>query len=208
MPHLPSETSLVIHFLFIANILSKSLTDATKLLGQDLQLYHDKTHNKNIKLNTTLVATPLINAQTLYIQVNAAPYIEGESSGYLNPPDVLLKANSTKIQLQIHKELAVKIISLYLKIVGEIFVEFESSTITSVLNIDSLALSPVFPPMAFYPQNRDVVFSVKIPTLTFDFIGQNIQIKFRGQCGVSTQGKTDKVRSLYMNPINGMKKLI
>jgi hypothetical protein len=82
-------------------------------------------------------------------------------------------------------------------------VEIESSTITSVIDIDSLALSPVFPPMAFYPQNRDVIFSVSVPTITFDLSGQDFLVKIRGQCVVSTQGKTDKERSLYMNPVSG-----
>jgi hypothetical protein len=57
--------------------------------------------------------------------------------------------------------------------------------------------------MAFFPQNRDVVFSVIIPTVSFEFTGQNFLIKIRGQCIVSTQSKIDKSRTLYMNPING-----
>lgn len=154
-------------------------------------------------MNTTLVAAPLIANQTLFLQLNAAPYIEGESSGFLNPPDVLTKVNSSKIQLQLHKLLFTRIIEKVLKIRGGIAIEIESSSITGVIDIDSLALSPVFPPMALYPQNKEVVFSISVPNVVFEFSGQNILIKIRGQCSISTQGKTDKVRSLYMNPING-----
>jgi hypothetical protein len=60
---------------FIANKLSSVLSDASRVLGQDLQLYHDAAHNKNIKVNTTLTAVPLISNQVLYIQLNGAPYI-------------------------------------------------------------------------------------------------------------------------------------
>lgn len=118
--------------------------------------------------------------------MNAAPYIEGESSGVLNPSDVLVKANSNKIQLQAHKSIASKILELVLKIRGGVALEIKTSTITSVINIDSLAISPVFPPMAAFPEDKDVVFSISIPTVTFDLNGQSFSIKFRGQCGVST----------------------
>lgn len=137
------------------------------------------------------------------MQLNGAPYIEGEGSGVLNPPEVLVKGGSSKIQLQVHKLLASRILELVMGIRGQVFVEFESASITSVIDIDSLALSPVFPPMALFPQNKDVVFSVSIPTVSLDLTGQSFLIKFRGQCVVSTQGKADKARSLYMNPVNG-----
>lgn len=47
------------------------------MLGEDIQIYHDQATNKNIKINTTLVAAPLISSQTLFVQINAAPYVEG-----------------------------------------------------------------------------------------------------------------------------------
>lgn len=75
-----------------------------------------------MKINTTLVVSPLFNAQTLYLQINAAPYIVGESSGYLNPHEVLIKSNSSKIQIQAHKLLFKKIVETFLRIKGEIFV--------------------------------------------------------------------------------------
>lgn len=80
------------------------------MLGEDIQIYHDQTTNKNIKINTTLVAAPLISSQTLFVQINAAPYVEGERSDLLNPPEVLVKQNSSKIQLQVHKLLVTRII--------------------------------------------------------------------------------------------------
>jgi hypothetical protein len=61
----------------LANKLSSAITDASTVLGKDILLYHDKDRNKDIKLNTTLVAAPFITNQTLFIQVNAAPFIQG-----------------------------------------------------------------------------------------------------------------------------------
>ena len=80
------------------------------MLGEDIQIYRDQTTHKNIKINTTLVAAPLINSQTLFVQINGAPYVEGERSDFLNPPEVLVKQNSTKIQLQVHKLMVTRII--------------------------------------------------------------------------------------------------
>lgn len=80
------------------------------MLGEDIQIYHDQPTNKNIKINTTLVAAPLISSQTLFVQINGAPYVEGERSDFLNPPEVLVKQNSTKIQLQVHKLMVTRII--------------------------------------------------------------------------------------------------
>lgn len=58
--------------------------------------------------------------------------------------------------------------------------------------------------MGFYPQNRDVVFSISIPTIIFDFNAQNFVIKIKGKVVISTQDKITKARSLYINPINGI----
>ncbi len=124
MHQLPSEASSVTIPLNTANKISSAITDASKILGEDVQLYHDKTHNKNIKLNTTLTASPLFNNQVLYLQINAAPYVQGESSGYLNPPDILTKYNSSKIEAQVHKLVVTKVIECLLRIRGEIVVEF------------------------------------------------------------------------------------
>jgi hypothetical protein len=61
----------------LANKLSSAITNASTVLGKDILLYHDKDRNKDLKLNTTLVAAPFITNQTLFIQVNAAPFIQG-----------------------------------------------------------------------------------------------------------------------------------
>lgn len=82
--------------------------------------------------------------------------------------------------------MASKVLELVLQIRGGVTLEIKTSAITNVIDIDSLALSPVFPPMARFPQSRDVVFSVSIPTVTFDLTGQSFAVKLRGHCGVST----------------------
>ena len=53
-----------------------------------------------------------------------------------------------------------KIIETYLKLKTSINLEIISSQITSVVRIDTLALSPLFPPMAFLEEKKDVVFDV------------------------------------------------
>lgn len=58
-----------------------------------------------------------------------------------------------------------KIIETYLKLKTSINLEIISSQITSVVRIDTLALSPVFPPMAFLEEKKDVVFDVQIPSV-------------------------------------------
>jgi hypothetical protein len=68
------------------------------------------------------VAAPLISNQTLFLQINAAPYIDGQPSGFLNPPEVLVKANSSKIQAQVHKLLFTRVLEAVLKIRGDIAV--------------------------------------------------------------------------------------
>lgn len=58
--------------------------------------------------------------------------------------------------------------------------------ITSVIDIDSFALSPVFPPMAAFSESRDVVFKIKIQNIIFDFDGNSLIFKGKGQISVST----------------------
>jgi len=108
------------------------------------------------------VTPPILSNQALIIQMNAAPYIGGESSGYLNPPETLVRKNSTKIAVQIHKALATKLLTLIMHIRGEIAVSINTLSITSVIDINSQALSPLFPPMAWFKEVRDVVLDVKL----------------------------------------------
>jgi hypothetical protein len=41
---------------------------------------------------------------------------------------------------------------------GDIGIELHSIGITSVIDVNSLLLSPIFPKMAYFPDERDVIF--------------------------------------------------
>lgn len=69
-------------------------------------------------MNTSLVGFPSINSNALLIQLDGAPYIKGRPSGPLNPPNILIKANSTKIDVQIHKLVANNFINLLIEARG------------------------------------------------------------------------------------------
>jgi len=69
-------------------------------------------------LNTSLVAFPSINSNTLIIQLDGAPYIKGKASTPLNPPNILVRANTTKIAVQIHKMVANNFIDLLIEARG------------------------------------------------------------------------------------------
>jgi hypothetical protein len=52
--------------------------------------------------------------------------------------------------------------------------------ITSVVDIDSLGLSPVFPAMSLFTENRDVIFDVKVPEASFEFIENSLAFTGKG----------------------------
>ena len=53
-----------------------------------------------------------------------------------------------------------------MKVKGGLNIEFDTTTITSTIDIDSLALSPLFPAMAPFSPAKDVVLTAKVPALT------------------------------------------
>lgn len=140
--------------------------------------------------------------------MNGSPYIVGESSGFLNSSDVLVKAPGQKIQAQIHKQFIVKLIELVLKIKDEIALSIHTLDITSVIDIDSLALSPVFPPMAYFKKPKDVILDVKISSINFEFVGNSLAFKGYGSLTVSTEEKGTQSKILYMDVVSGISELI
>mgnify|MGYP000586739385 CR=1 FL=1 len=139
------------------------------------------------------MATPIVANENLLVQINGAPYIKGSSSGSLNPEDILVKQNSSKIQVQIHSKLASSIISLLLKEKGGyIGLTLHSLDITSIIDIDSLHLSPVFPKMASFEDNRDVIFNLKSPEVNFAFRDQNIRLEVSLFTDVATYNSIDR----------------
>ena len=127
------------------------------------------------------------------VQLNAAPYIKGTSSGTLSPADILIRTNSSKIQVQIHKELITRFIALFIEARGgDISASLNLRDITSVININSILVSPVFPPMIEFPDERDVIFNVKIPTVDFSFNGNSLKFILKMFADVATYNTIDR----------------
>jgi len=64
------------------------------------------------------VASPTISNNTLIVQLDGAPYINGIPSGPLDPPEILIRSNSSKIQVQIHKLIGNRFLDLLLQVRG------------------------------------------------------------------------------------------
>jgi hypothetical protein len=112
----------------------------------------------------------------LIVQLNGAIYPKGETSGELNPEDILVRTNSSRIQVHIHKKIVSQFISQLLKARGGDFsLTLHTFDITSIINVNSLLLSPVFPPMADFTDDRDVIFNLKCPSVDFSFNGDNLR---------------------------------
>ena len=69
-------------------------------------------------------------------------------------------------------------LSEYLKLTGGLNLEFKSYDINSVLKIDTLSLSPVFPPMA--NRQQEVIFDVVVPSLSIRMHNSVFTIKAQG----------------------------
>ena len=65
-----------------------------------------------------MVAPPILSASSLLVQLNGAPYLKGTRSQPLNPEDILVKTNSSKIQVQIHQKIIKVMVHLFLQLRG------------------------------------------------------------------------------------------
>jgi hypothetical protein len=102
------------------------------------------------------VCKPLNANGIQYIQVNAAPYLEGFSSGFLDPPDAIIKFNSTLLDVQIHQKLFTSISKVYLNSTT-VLNTLNTSEISTTLDINSMILTPLFPKMIKYHNPRPVI---------------------------------------------------
>lgn len=75
--------------------------------------------------------------------------------------------------------------------------------ITSIINVDSLLVSPVFPPMAFFKDERDVIFNLKVPKIDFLLTNSSLRFEFPLFTNVYTYNTIEKRNELYIERIDG-----
>lgn len=71
-----SEASLIWR-LFLSNRIASAISSLSEPISQDIQLFCPNSTGQCLKLNTTLVTSPILANNTLLLQINAAPYITG-----------------------------------------------------------------------------------------------------------------------------------
>lgn len=96
-----------------------------------------------------------------YIQVNGAPYRTGHSSGFLDPPEAIIKFNTSNLNVQIHQRVLTQAAHLFLTI-NPIIKQLNVTDFSSVLAINSQTLSMVFPKMKSYANPRPILFTIAI----------------------------------------------
>lgn len=80
-----------------------------------------------------------------------------------------MKTGVNKIQVQVHKNLVVRMIELIKKARGVLEIVINSMDISSTLDIDTLALASVFPQMAGISPKRSVIFDVIVDDVEVSF---------------------------------------
>lgn len=86
---------------------------------------------------------------------------------------------------------------------GDISLTLHTLDITSIINVDSLLVSPVFPPMAFFKDERDVIFNLKVPKIDFLLTNSSLRFEFPLFTNVYTYNTIEKRNELYIERIDG-----
>ena len=86
---------------------------------------------------------------------------------------------------------------------GEFGLTLHTLGITSTIDVNSLLLSSIFPAMTKFPEDRDVIFDIKIPSLDFNFVEDKMKFSFSMFSNVVTHNPVDKRDELYLERADG-----
>ena len=89
---------------------------------------------------------------------------------------MLVVTSSSKLQVHIHKKIVSSLISLILHDRGGYYgVNVHSMDISSIIDVNSLVMCSIFPNMAQFSDERDVIFGIKVSSVDFSLNNEKLR---------------------------------
>jgi len=157
----------------------------------------------DINVNASMVSPPLIETDFVSLNLNGAAYVNGSTSDVLNPNEMLKVNKTAKVpQLLVHESVFNSAVATHFK-KSPLNLSISMMNITSTIDINSQALTPVFPAMLLLPSIRDVIVTIQQSKTAVTLDAGALKFELQLKAIVETQDLSLNSRYPYMNPVTG-----